>query len=181
MFLTRTVCNQIVTERLSQRYALCFPMPSREDLGGDNVDANFERWAWHGCYIKRRIAQRGWPLSLFRNAGCLVEPADVPTFDGDAIFTGRPYVVVDESFAVYHPDDVVILNPGNYLVVYLDVDHPTSPPSMDGGWCKALMEYAHQKNYEITGPLSVEGILHARLFFDKDACGFYRLALPIKK
>lgn len=73
VYLSKPPCGELVLETVPERRVLEFPLARVEtsNPAGDGADA-MGTWELNLRFVKRQIVERGLPLSLFRNVGCVI-------------------------------------------------------------------------------------------------------------
>lgn len=173
----RLLCGRIMLERLPERRILLLEAPSWEDVGGDGDYTDNERWGWYQQYTKRKIAEAGYPLALFKRVGCYV-PAEEASPEMRLV-TSRPYVFVDPAFEEAYRD-ATVLPACTCLVAYYDQCHDEQGADLEGGQLRRLFERLGELGLEVAGPFTYENIFRFMRLFNEDASAYYRHCLPVR-
>lgn len=175
-YLHRPPCNQIILERLPVRPVLKFDNPNPQTLGGDDGDAAMDNWELNLRYIKRQIVDRGLPISVFRNVGCIIPLQRL--HEGDLRFESS-FVFVDETFGSEVLQQAELLSAGTYLTMYCDNAITKTGVDMETAMLRRMLDYARHKRFELAGDYIGEVIADTPAFLFKRREMFFRLCLPV--
>lgn len=175
-YLHRPPCNQIILERLPARPVLKFDNPDPQALGGDNGDLAMDNWELNLRYIKRQIVDRGLPISVFRNVGCIIPLQRL--HEGDLRFEAS-FVFVDETFGSDVLQQAEWLPAGTYLTMYCDNAITKTGVDMETAMLRRMLDYAHHKHFELAGDYIGEVIADTPAFLFQRREMFFRLCLPV--
>lgn len=173
----RSLCGNVILERIPERHLLVFDPPTDGDLGKGGDYCEDERWEWYQQYTKRKIIEAGYPLALFRRVGCFVPQEQVS--EHMDLLHSRPYVFVDESFDDLY-EDAVVLPECVCLTVYYDICHDDNGNDLDEQRLHLLFEKLDEGGYEVDGPFTYENIFRFMRLFNGDAHSFFRYCIPVR-
>lgn len=175
LYLHRPPCNQIILEYLPARPVLVFRNGNASELGGEDNLLAMDNWERCLRAIKGEILRRGWPVSLFRNVGCIIPHERL--INRELRFESS-FVFVDESFGdVYR--EAEFLPEGTYLTMYCDTAMTKTGADTETVMLRRMLDYAAHKNFEIAGDYIGEVIADTPAFLFEGREMFFKLCLPV--
>lgn len=175
-YMHRPICNQIILEHIPPRPILKFDNPNPQSLGDDDGRRVLENWELNLRFIKQKIIEHGWPISLFRNVGCIIPEENL--HKGDLLFE-HSFVFVDETFgeAFEHAE---ILPGGQYLTMYCENAVMDSGADAEAVMLRRMLDYAAHKHFAIAGDYIGEVIADTPAFLFEGREMFFKLCLPVR-
>ena len=170
------ILDQIVLERLPERWIITFELPRERDLQSGNRDMRTE-WEWTLRSIKKDIQRRGYPSELFRQIGTAVAYERVLKGSYEMSYA---YTPVDESFGACFEDAVRV--PGGYCLSIYGTDAYLPDGSAVGTRSlPRILDYARAKRLTVAGDFYEDVICRWPTLFGNDGKMLYRLSLPVRR
>ncbi|MEC4271892.1 MerR family transcriptional regulator [Adlercreutzia sp. R25] len=177
LFLSHPPCDVVLQEDIAPFPILEFSIPRDEPtlLDRETYSAA-EQWEWIVHFVKRTIAERGWPSRLFRNVGYLVAPNELDD----------PYAWQRRAFVPASPaspeslESAQSIAGGPHLVIYRDIGYNEDGDGFDFLMIQKLWAHAREQGLSVAGDLFVEDIFPFARYFGTDEGLLHRYCLPVK-
>lgn len=176
-YLDKPPCGQPLLCTLPERHILEFPLESHETMPQDSGRCAMESWELNLRLIRRTIAQRGWPVSLFRNVGCTISCDNLACrricYDG-------AFVMVTPAFG----DDIYrmarTIPSATYLVEYLDSIITSDDRELETVEVVKLLDLCDTLGMEPAGDYLGEVIADGPAFLFEGREMLFRLCVPVR-
>lgn len=168
--------NQIFLEMLPKRRIVKVEIPDpRVFKNAPGRDVR-DQWEWALREIKQELLDRGYPLSLFRNVGCLTTEktlmSDTPFVEYGIVFADG---ILDEGF------ETDVLPDGQHLTLYYDDAYDPKGADISEQRIERMLDYAEGKGFEATGVYYDEVICRFPRLFREDSTIFCRGCMPVRR
>lgn len=119
LLLHKPPCGVLELQALPERHILCFDIEQPKHIDDVFTDGRAEitNWEWELRNVKRTIVERGWPISLFRNVGCIISHKDLMA---EKIRYSGAFVDVSPAFGQEVFSQAQTVPAGTYLTEYVD-------------------------------------------------------------
>lgn len=168
--------NQIFLEMIPERHIIKVEIPDPRVFKNAPGRDIRDQWEWALREIKQELLDSGYPLSLFRNVGCLTTEktlrSDTPYVEYGIVFTDG--ILEGNS-------DSVALPGGQHLTLYYDDAYDPEGADVGEQRIKRMLDYAENKGFEATGLYYDEVICRYPRLFREDSTIFCRGCLPVKR
>ncbi len=170
------ILDQIVLERLPERYIIPFDIPDGFDLHCNDTDIRTE-WEWVLRSIKKTMQRRGYPPELFRRVSTAVAYENVLKCVPQ---TSYAYVPVDKSFGDCFRDARPV-PAGYYLSIYGTEAYSSEGVAIGTRTLTRMLDYARAKKLEPCGDFYEDVICRWPTLFGQDGNMLFRLTLQVKR
>ena len=177
VYLKKPPCNTPRLEYVPPRTILRFPLD--HPANDANVDGHAYMASWERDLreVKRRILERGWPLALFRNVGCLVERDDLVAH---RIRYGSAWVTVTPAFGEAVRPYVETIPGGVCVTEYVDSIYLSDGRERETVELLRLLDACERRGLEVAGDYAGEVIADGPAFCFDGRQMLFRMCLPVR-
>jgi DNA-binding transcriptional MerR regulator len=170
--------DRIVIEEQPPRRIVRFKMRNPR-LNAPGLPANrfLDEWELALRLVKRELAQEGYPLSLFRNVGCVIFRKSLleRTVRFDQCFLN-----VSSAYGPYY-QRAEQLPAGSYLTLYCNRLRNKNDTISELEGLSHMLDYIAEKGYEITGDYLGEVVAETPAFLYKGRNLMLKMQIPIRR
>lgn len=166
------ICDQIMLEKMPDRYGLVFPIDPFAPPDPGNL-----AWERGVRQVKQELFARGYPPALFQQVSGIIEADDLRR---GSLVTRKAIIFLDPAVAGVLGEPLTLVPGGQYLIMNfshaLD-EHGLSPeyPAI-----LRMMDYAKHKGFEIAGDYIGETVASTPVFGYHGLNAFFKCELPVR-
>lgn len=175
-YLNKPPFGQLMLQTIPERHVLEFELDRVESLPEKPGSESMREWELDLRAIRRTIIEHDWPISLFRNVGCVVDHEDLLA---RRILYGRAFVFVTPTFG----DDIYgrarTIPASTCLVLYVDgvlTDDGRERETID---LIRMLDECDRMGLEPAGDYLGEIIADGPAFMFEGREMIYRMCLPV--
>ena len=178
-YLDPPILDQLFLEQLPERHVILFPLENAERTRShEGVELDIrDEWEFSLRQVKRQMAQRGYPMQLFRDVGCYTSRENVE--DG-CLDIDHAFIEVDESCGPCFAD-AVALPAGSYLTMYAAQAYTDAGDELGSSRARRAFDYMRAKGLALDGPLIDEVICRYPRLFNEGSEILYRMSLKVRR
>ena len=167
------VCDQIMFERMPDRYGLVFSIEpfSPPDFG--NV-----AWERGVRQVKQELFSRGYPPALFQQVSGIIGIDDLKR---GSLVTRKAVIFLDPAVAHALDEPLTLIPGGQYLVTNFEYALDKNDLSPEYPAIVRMMEYAERQGFELAGDYIGETVASTPVFGYQGINSFFRCELPVRR
>ncbi len=177
VYLGKPVCGEPRLEALPARQILRFELDRGASDPRRDGRASMADWERDLRGVRRRIVERGWPLALFRDVGCIITRESLASRD---IVYSSAFVSVSPAFGeeVYAHAETV--GAGVYLTEYIDSLYTPDGSERETVELLRLLDECAARGLEPAGDYLGEVIADGPAFQFRGRQMLFRMCLPVQ-
>ena len=178
VYLDKPPCNQLMLESMPEKRVLEFPLSRVETSEPDDDGAHaMGAWELNLRFVKREIVERGLPLSLFRNVGCIIARNDLLA---GRIRYDRAFVFVTPAFGEAAVRDAVRIPAQTCLCEYIDGVFTHDGRERETVELARMLEECDRRGMEPAGDYRGEIIADSPAFLYEGREMLFKMCLPVR-
>lgn len=177
LYLNKPPCNQPMLKALPDRTVLTFPLTRKESDPREDWQSVMDQWEIDLRSVRREILHRGWPLSLFRNVGCLIEQADLMN---RRLTYSSAFVSVSPAFGEEVFSHAITIKGGVYITEYIDSVQTEDGRERETVELLHLLDECNKRGLEPAGPYVGEVIADGPAFLFNGREMMFKMCLPVQ-
>ena len=178
VYLDKPPCDRLLLETVPERRVLEFPLTrvDTSDPDGAGVDA-MGTWELNLRFVKRELMERGLPVSLFRNVGCVISHADLLA---GRIRYDRAFVFVTPAFGEEVYGAATSIPAQTCLCEYLDGVLTDDGRERETVELARMLEECKRRGMEPAGDYRGEVIADSPAFLYEGREMLFKMCLPVR-
>ena len=167
------VVDRIALERVRRRRIVRFPItPYPFEPRPTEQNPRLRRWEMALREIERQFIERGLPLVLFHNVGCIIGKE---TLASREFVTTGGFITDERGFC----RDAEYWDEGYYLTVTIDKMFLPDGAHAEYYWLDRMLDVAEERGYVVTGDYYSDALVESPLFSYRGRDMMMRLYLPV--
>lgn len=167
------ICDQIMFERLPDRYGLVFPI--EPFLPPDPGNVAWERGVRR---VKQELFARGYPPAMFQQVSGIIEAEDLRR---GTLVTRKAIILLDAAAADVIDEPLTLIPGGQYLVTYFSYALDDDGLSPEYPTILRMLEYAEHRGLEVAGDYIGETMASTPAFGCQGLNAFFKCELPVRR
>ena len=176
-YLNKPPFGAISLEAIPERHILEFELACSEASPENRGIDAIQKWELDLRHVRQQICDQGWPVSLFRNVGCVISQSDLAA---RRIRYSRAFVFVTPAFG----EDIYArsrsIPAGCYLVKYNDGIFTDDGRERENVDLLKMFDECDRRGMEPAGDYIGEVIADGPAFLFEGREMFYRMCLPVR-
>lgn len=176
-YLNHPILNEVIFEALPPRWRLEFELPPIEEISMYLDQAtDSDRWEWVIRYVKNRIIENGWPISLLRNVGYV---APVEALGDENLWSHRAFIKVAPEYGECF-EHAKPFPSGTHLVLYVDQGYGENGDALDRDRFQQILAYAEEHGLEVSDDPFCESLCRFPRLFHQNYEALCRYCVPVR-